>query len=80
MIDWSKPIQFENGEPCELQDTKPDGWTQWGAREDGTYPTREVHRLGIDESSLGGAMSAHWFMHEDGKSNHPGFNVINVPE
>ena len=22
-------------------------------------------------------MSAYWYMHEDGKSNWPGFNVIN---
>jgi hypothetical protein len=24
----------------------------------------EIRRLGIDESSMGGAMSAYWFMHD----------------
>ncbi|MDB5265027.1 MAG: hypothetical protein JWN64_598 [Parcubacteria group bacterium] len=80
MVDWCKPIRFENGEPCELQRTNPDGWKQWGTREDGAYPTREIHRLGIDESTLGGAMSAHWFVHEDGEIHWPGYNVVNIPE
>jgi hypothetical protein len=35
-----------------------------GGRADGSYPTRMIHRLGIDESSMGGAMSAYWFMHD----------------
>jgi hypothetical protein len=78
MVDWNKPIQFENGEPCELVETRLEGWTQWGARKDGLYPTRRIHRLGIDESTMGGAMSAYWFMHEDGKSNWSGMNVVNV--
>ncbi len=76
-LDWSKPIQFENGEQCELVRTNPEGWKQWGPRPDGSYPTREVHRLGMDESTHGGFMSAYWFMHEDGKSRVPGYNVVN---
>jgi len=80
MVDWDKPIQFENGEPCELRETNLDGWKQWGAREDGAYPTRNVHRLGMDESTQAGMMAAHWYMHEDGKSNWPGYNVINIPD
>jgi hypothetical protein len=79
-LDWTKPIQFENGEPCELLATNADGWKQWGSREDGSYPTRHIHRLDIDESTMGGAMSAYWFMHEDGKSNWPGYNVVNTSE
>ncbi len=77
MIDWSKPIQFENGEQCELVETNLEGWKQWGPRADGAYPTRQIHRLNQDESTMGGMMSAYWFMHEDGKSNWPGMNVIN---
>ena len=53
-----------NGEPCELVKTCAEGWIQWGARADGSYPTRMIHRLGIDDSSMGGAMSAYWFMHD----------------
>ena len=81
-VDWTKPIQFENGEACELVETRPEGWTQWGNRTDGSYPTRCIHRLGIDESTTGGAMSAYWFVHEDGKTNSPpkwGYNIINKP-
>jgi hypothetical protein len=83
MVDWTKPIQFRNGESCELVETRPEGWTQWGSRKDGAYPTRHIHRLGIDESSTGGIMSAHWFMHEDGKGPSLGgdsYDVINVLE
>lgn len=78
MINWDKPIQFENGEPCHLLKTRPEGWRQWGARADGAYPTRMIQRDNMDTSTTGGAMSALWFMHEDGKSNWPGFNVINA--
>jgi len=80
MVDWSKPIQFANGEPCELLETRPEGWRQWGPRADGSYPTREIHRLGIDESTHGGLESAYWFMHEDGKAGVPEYDVINKPE
>ena len=76
-LDWTKPIQFENGERCELVRTNHDGWKQWGPRTDGSYPTREIHRLGIDESTQGGLMSAYWFVHEDGNSNSPGYNIVN---
>lgn len=79
-LDWAKPIQFENGQPCRLLETNANGWRQWGARKDGSYPTRMIHRLGIDETSTGGAMSAYWWMHEDGKSNWPGYNVVNKPK
>jgi hypothetical protein len=80
MVDWSKPIQHANGGLVELVETRPEGWTQWGSRADGSYPTRHVHRLGIDESSMGGVMSANWFVHEDGVSGWPDFNIINRPE
>ena len=80
MVDWNKPIQFENGEPCVLVETNFAGWKQWGPRADGSFPTRQIHRLGIDESTTGGLMSAYWFMHEDGKSNAAGYNVVNKPD
>src|SRR3989344_6559598 len=73
-LDWTKPIQFENGEPCELIETHPNGTPN--------YPdcTRIIRRTGVDTSTQGGLMSSIWWMKEDGKSNAPGFNVINVPE
>jgi hypothetical protein len=77
ILDWDKPIQFENGQSCHLLETRPEGWTQWGARKDGSYPTRMIQRDDIDASTIGGAMSALWFMYEDGKSNWPGMNVVN---
>lgn len=80
MVDWTKPIQFENGEPCELVGTRLAGWKQWGTREDGSYPTRTIHRLGLDESTMGGHMAAYWYVYEDGKSDWPansGYRVIN---
>ena len=77
-IDWEKPIQFKNGESCELIETNADGWKQWGARADGTYPTRCIkrHNARVPEA-------AHWYIHEDGKTNWPeakGYYIINVPE
>lgn len=65
-LDWSKPIQFENGEPCELIETAPDGT--------GNFPdrTRIVHRIGVE------GMPALWWFKEDGKSNWPGYNIVNV--
>ena len=85
-VDWTKPIQFKNGEACELTGTNPEGWTQFGARPDGAYPTREIHRLNIDESSTGGLMSAYWHVHEDGQPSSSsiaellGYEIINIPE
>lgn len=79
-VDWTRPIQFENGEQCELIETRPEGWTQWGARADGSYPTRHIRRLGVDESSPGGLASTHWYVHEDGKVSWPnesGYNIVN---
>jgi len=58
-LDWNKPIKFENGERCELVETRLEGWIQWGSRADGTYPTRQIHRLDQDESTTGGMMSAY---------------------
>lgn len=78
MVDWTKPIQFENGQPCEIIASKPEGWTQWGARADGLYPTRMIHRNGVEH-----IQASTWFMHEDGVSTWPkeqGYTVINIPE
>ncbi len=80
MVDWAKPLQFENGQECVLVDTRLEGWTQWGARADGAYPTRHIRRLGIDESTMAGVVSANWFVYEDGVSScflGEGFNIIN---
>ena len=35
-----------------------------GRRAAGSYPTGMIHRFGLDESSMGGAVSAYWFMHD----------------
>ncbi len=80
MIDWSKPIQHENGGLAVLVRTRPEGWRQWGARADGAYPTRMIHRLGIDEATIGGVMTAYWFVHEDGKTEQEGYDIMNRPE
>lgn len=86
VVDWTKPIQFKNGGGCELVETNPEGWKQWGSRPDGAFPTRHIRRLGIDESSAGGAMSAHWYVFEDGASHagslgkELGFDIVNVAE
>lgn len=79
-VDWTKPIQLANGDPCELVETNPDGWKYFGARADGCYPTRRIHLLGFDETTQGGAMAACWYVHEDGKTDWPqslGFDVVN---
>src|SRR6266576_4097566 len=67
-LDWDKPIQFENGEPCHLLETRPGGFEQFRDR------TRLIQRDGVE------GITALWFMPEDGKSTWPGFNVVNVPE
>ena len=80
MVDWSKPIQFKNGERCELIRTNPNGWRQWGPRTDGAYPTREVRRLEVDDSSEGGKIASRWYVYEDGNSDWPdrfGYSIIN---
>lgn len=79
-LDWSKPIQLEDGELCELVSTRPEGWAQWGPREDGAIPTRHILRLGVDTSTEGGMITANWFVFEDGVTGWPGCNVINRPE
>jgi hypothetical protein len=79
-VDWSKPIQLEDGELCELVDTNEAGWDQWGARKDGALPTRHILRLGVDTSTTGGVMSANWYVYEDGVTGWPGCNVINRPQ
>ncbi len=77
-VDWDKPIQFKNGEACELTETNPEGWKQWGLRSDGAYPTRCIKRSG--EMPI---EAMYWYIHEDGITNWPedhGYDVINIPE
>jgi hypothetical protein len=80
-LDWAKPIQFENGEPCELIETNLEGYKQWGKGPEGLYPTRMIHRLGLDESTTAGIMAAHWFVYEDGQAPAllPTYKIINIP-
>ena len=77
-VDWTKPIQFKNGEKCELVETNPEGWKQWAPRADGTYPTRLIVRSDYLPSE-----AAYWHVHEDGITNWPeevGYIVINISE
>lgn len=75
-LDWDKPIQFENGEPCHLVETCPEGFKQFGKRKsDDTYPTRMILRDNVEQP-----MAAIWFMHEDGKGSSAGYSVINKPD
>lgn len=78
-LDWTKPIQFQNGEECELVETRPDGFRQWSPREDGVYLTRLIHLLGRDESTLGRMMCSYWYYYEDGKAppSMPGYDIVN---
>jgi hypothetical protein len=78
-LDWSKPIQLEDGELCELVETRSEGWVQFAAREDGTLRTRHIRRLGTETSTPGGMMSSNWFVFEDGVTGWPNCNVINRP-
>jgi len=71
MLDWNKPIQFQNGERCELIETWPNGSPNFPDR------TRIVRRLDVDTSTTGGLMSSVWWFKEDGKSGWPGYNIVN---
>lgn len=70
MVDWSKPIQFENGEPCELIDTYSEGYL--------LFPgcTRCVGYPGVKPNE-----ASFWFFPEDGKcrpgNEKDGYSVIN---
>lgn len=67
MLDWDKPIEFENGEPCVLISTHPEGSPN--------FPncTRVVHRTAEENVYV-----AIWWYKEDGKSNWPGYNIVNI--
>jgi hypothetical protein len=81
-LDWTKPIQFANGDKCTLVDTNLAGYTNWGKSPDGRYPTRVIQRHVVDESTTGGVMSALWHVYEDGRAPAllPGHQIINAPE
>ncbi len=77
-VDWSKPIQFKNGERCELKSTKPEGWALEKAREDGQKPTRRIQRLDATPP-----FKVFGHAYEDGTTDWPedhGYTVINEPE
>lgn len=66
MVDWNKPIRFENGESCVLVETYPDGYK--------LFPqcTRCVLRDGVTPIE-----AAYWWFPEDGKSTYPGYSIVN---
>ena len=71
-VDWSKPIQFVNGEPCELSGTYEYGYP--------LFPdcTRCVKRIGVEPIE-----AAYWFFPESGQckdgslSKKGGYDIIN---
>ena len=79
-LDWDKPIQFINGDRCRLVETNAAGWTQWGARADGSYPTRCIVRLEVDPNEKNAEYVSHWYVYEDGRSGYEDFHIVNMPE
>lgn len=73
VIDWTRPIQFENGERCELEEIWPDGTPNFSNK------THIIRRLDVDTSTMAGAMSSVWWVTEDGLSGSPGYCIVNVP-
>lgn len=66
-VNWDKPIQFENGEPCEyvgMAEEEHFADTPRIIRRTG-HGLEEHHRL--------------WYMPEDGSHPMPGYNVMNAP-
>lgn len=73
MIDWSKPIVFENGQSCRLVETRPGGFDQFGPG----Y-TRMIERMDEDHP-----MTRFWFVGEDGPTGlatEGGYRIVNQPE
>lgn len=64
ILDWSKPIQFRNGEPCELVTEKSSN-----------FPGKPVAILRPNEPN---AMCAIWFYPESGKGNKTEMDIINA--
>lgn len=72
-LDWTRPIVFANGQPCELIHTAPEGVTNFLPQK----LTRVIRRIGVEPIA-----AATWFMSEDGKSNwadEEGYYVVNQP-
>jgi len=67
-LNWDKPIQFENGEPAKLIETWLNGTPNFPEY------TRIVHRLNEPYHSQGSL----WWFKEDGKSQTPGYNLVNI--
>jgi len=67
-LDWTKPIQFENGDPCELIETWPDGNPNF---RDATRVVRRPLETNLFRSV--------WWFKEDGKSHWSGYSIINAP-
>lgn len=71
MIDWTKPVVFANGQPCELQGTYPD---LVAPTDEPAKLPRCIRRIGVE------GPASIWFVAEDGQSIWPreeGFYVIN---
>lgn len=72
-LDWTKPIQFKNGEPCELVGVMPNG-TQFGKD-----ITHIINRIGVTPIE-----AATWFYPASGEckegssTKEMGYDIVNV--
>ncbi len=69
-LDWSKPIQFEDGEPCELREILDPSTAQFGRLKIYLVFRPEAENI----------FTSLWWMEKDGKSGFPGKSIINKPE
>lgn len=71
MVDWTKPIQFRNGEPCHVLSIHPEGSPNFPDR------THVIQRDGVE------GMTAIWWYNEDGVADRmvtPSYDIINKPD
>ncbi|MBI3677913.1 MAG: hypothetical protein HY243_14995 [Proteobacteria bacterium] len=70
-LDWTKPIRFANGERCRLIETWSGGTPNFPDKK------RIIERLDQDTSTLGGAISATWWIDEVGTVSWPDMQIVN---
>jgi hypothetical protein len=68
-LDWSKPIQFENGEPCELLKIWPNGSPNFSDK------THVIRRIGVE------GMTSIWWVDQNGEGPAlgDGYRIVNRP-
>jgi len=70
-VDWTKPIQFKNGEPCHVLSIHPEGSPNFPDR------THVIQRDGVE------GVTAIWWYNADGKGpkmyKNGEYDIINIP-